>query len=190
MNLQELIMETTIYEFNDKGIRFTMDDIAKKLHISKKTIYNFFSSKEDLLMHTVDHLFDEVKKSEQQILQDDTLTTLEKLKKILIVFPNRYQYIDWRKVYLGKNKYPIIYTHIEHRLETQWDDTLDLLTQAIEEQIIRPISLPIFKTIFESSIESFISSPTLFTYDIPYNVALDELISIIMDGIVINNSPK
>ena len=66
MELQELIMETTIYEFNDKSAKFTMDDIAKKLHISKKTIYSLFQTKEELLMCTVNYVFDQIKVSEQR----------------------------------------------------------------------------------------------------------------------------
>ena len=36
---QNRIMETVIEEFNKKGLKFTMDDVAKDLHMSKKTIY-------------------------------------------------------------------------------------------------------------------------------------------------------
>jgi len=48
-NIQQDILTTTLELFNDKGLDFTMDDIAQSMHIAKKTIYRFFSSKEDLL---------------------------------------------------------------------------------------------------------------------------------------------
>lgn len=134
-------------------------------------------------MCTVNYVFDQIKVSEQRILEDDSLSTLDKLKRILIVLPEPYENIDWRKIYLCKDKYPNIYKQIERRLETQWDGTFKLLNQAIDEKLIKPISLPIFKAIVQSSIENFISSATLLADDIPYTVALNEFISIILYGI-------
>ena len=40
--LKENIMQGTLQAFNQKGLKFTMDDIAKILGISKKTIYQVF----------------------------------------------------------------------------------------------------------------------------------------------------
>ncbi len=42
------IMEAVVELFNQKGMKFTMDDISKKLHISKKTIYKEFEDKDEL----------------------------------------------------------------------------------------------------------------------------------------------
>jgi AcrR family transcriptional regulator len=36
--IRQKIMEAVINQFNSKGMKFTMDDISKELHISKKTI--------------------------------------------------------------------------------------------------------------------------------------------------------
>lgn len=44
--------------FSKKGIRnVTMDDIAKKLGISKKTIYRFFKNKSELVEHALEWYF-------------------------------------------------------------------------------------------------------------------------------------
>ena len=40
--IRQKIMEAVINQFNSKGMKFTMDDISKELHISKKTIYKEF----------------------------------------------------------------------------------------------------------------------------------------------------
>lgn len=37
-----------------------MDDIAQSLQISKKTIYQYFSSKEELIKHTIDYTYEKV----------------------------------------------------------------------------------------------------------------------------------
>ena len=48
--LKENIMQGTLQAFNQKGLKFTMDDIAKILGISKKTIYQVFRDKDSLIV--------------------------------------------------------------------------------------------------------------------------------------------
>ena len=42
MTLELQILDAAIEAFNEKGVKFTMDDIAKALGISKKTIYTVY----------------------------------------------------------------------------------------------------------------------------------------------------
>ena len=48
-DLKENVLQATIDVFKEKGIKFTMDDIAKKLSISKKTIYTVTQNKNSLI---------------------------------------------------------------------------------------------------------------------------------------------
>ena len=59
--LRKEILEGTIQVYNRKGLKFTMDDIAAWLGISKKTIYTVFETKEALFLTMVDYLFDSIK---------------------------------------------------------------------------------------------------------------------------------
>ena len=82
MELREMILEGTIKAFNRKGLKFTMDDIARELAISKKTIYMVFADKESLFLAMVDYMFDHIKESEEAVVQDTSLSTVEKIKKM------------------------------------------------------------------------------------------------------------
>jgi len=55
MNLKITILEGALQAFRQKGLKFTMDDIAKILGISKKTIYTVFQDKEALFLAMVYH---------------------------------------------------------------------------------------------------------------------------------------
>ena len=106
--LKENIMQGTLQAFNQKGLKFTMDDIAKILGISKKTIYQVFRDKEALFLETVDYLFDRIKDSEQKIVENQEMDTLQKIHTILGVMPECYQDVDFRQLYQLKEKYPEI----------------------------------------------------------------------------------
>lgn len=106
MELREKILQGTMQAFNQKGLKFTMDDIAHILGISKKTIYQVFADKEALFLAMVDYLFDCIKESEREVMADESLGTLEKIRKILGVMPESYKEIDFRQMYLLKDNYP------------------------------------------------------------------------------------
>lgn len=185
MELRERILEVTIEEFNEKNLKFTMDDIAKKLQISKKTIYTMFPDKDTLFMETVNYGFGQLKLSEKEILKDESLDIVEKIKRILIVLPNRYQNIDFRQIHQLREKYPKIYQQIELRIETDWDDTIHLLEQAMEQGKIKKINLSLFKMMVEAMIERFIGNTELITSGVAYDEALEEMRDILMNGICI-----
>ena len=125
--LQKNILDATLRVFDRKGLKFTMDDLAKELSISKKTIYTVYDDKEALFLAMVDYIFDSIKESEQMILTDPALGTIEKLQRILGVLPEGYQNIDLRKLYSLRDKYPKIYHKVELRLETGWEPTIQLI---------------------------------------------------------------
>lgn len=184
MELREAILEGTLQAFNEKGLKFTMDDIASLLKISKKTIYTVFRDKDAMFLAMADYLFDSIKKSEMEIVVNEELSTVEKVRMILGVLPEAYKEVDFRQLYLMKDKYPKIYKQIEHRLETGWENTIALIEKGIAEGSIRPIKIPIVKMMLEASVEQFFQRDILIQSNISYTDALDEVVDILMNGIV------
>lgn len=185
MELREMILQGTIKAFNEKGMKFTMDDIASILSISKKTIYTVFADKEELFLSMVDYLFDNIKVSEQQVLDDKNMSTLQKIRTILGVMPESYQEIDFRQLYLLKDKYPKIYAQVEIRLETGWEKTILLMEQGMREGVIRKVQIPIVKMMLEASLEQFFQRDILLKQEISYAQALREVVDILVDGIAV-----
>ena len=179
------IMNACVVLYNEKGLKFTMDDISKYCHISKKTMYLLFDDKEDLFLDMVDFVFDHVKESEKKVIEDNSLSTVEKIRKVLGVLPEGYTEIDFAELYLLKEKYPKIYEQLEERLETGWETTIALIEKGQEEGVIKKnIHVPLVKMMFESSLEKFFQRDVLKKNKISYKAALDEVVNIIVDGIV------
>ena len=182
---QEIIKKASLL-FNRDGLKFTMDDLARELHISKKTIYKIIPDKKSLFNMMVDDIFDSIKQEEKSSLEDESSSTLEKLRRTLGAMPEEYYNINFQNLNVLKEKYPKIYAHVEQRLETGWEQTIELLEKAMEEGVIRRISIPIFKTMFQATIEQFFQRDVLIENQIPYQEALQEVVSIMIDGIVIS----
>lgn len=181
------ILEGTAVLFNRNGLKFTMDELAAMIHRSKKTIYTVFPDKETLLCSMVDHVFDNIKSTENKILQNPGLETVEKLRQLLGAMPEQYQTVDFRKLYVLREKYPVVYGRVQDRLESGWESTIALMKKGMKEGKIRRISIPVFKTMFESTLEQFFQRDILVENGITYSRALDEVVNILVDGIVIRD---
>lgn len=184
MELRETILEGTIQAFNRKGLKFTMDDVAFGLGMSKKTIYTVFKDKNTLISEMVDYCFESIKESERAVLNDGSLDIVEKIRKILGVMPEGYRDVDFKQLYLLKDKYPKIYKKVEMRLENGWENTISLIEQGIAMGRIRPVKIPILKTMLEATLEQFFKRDVLIINKISYQDALDEAVNILVDGIV------
>ncbi len=183
-NIRQSIMDSVINQFNQKGMKFTMDDISKELHISKKTIYKEFNDKDELFFATVDYGFSAIKQKEAEIISDDSLGLMEKLTKVIVCLPDNYKNIDFRRVYQLREKHPLVYKQVAKRIESDWEETERLLKQAIDEGYIRSdISIPVVKLTIEGAIEKFLSSEDLFKTDLSYEDSLNGMIDIIINGI-------
>lgn len=181
--IREQILEATILVFNKKGMKFTMDDIARELGMSKKTIYTVFADKQELVYDMVDYCFDSIKESEQKVMKNAGLSTLEKIQAILGVLPDGYKEIDFSQLYILRDKYPRIYTRVEERLESGWDATMELLQRGMNEGVVRKVDTALVKVMFEATLEQFFRRDVLVKNGITYSDALAQVVDIICNGI-------
>ncbi|MCR5154760.1 MAG: TetR/AcrR family transcriptional regulator [Lachnospiraceae bacterium] len=181
---RDKVMNAIVEEFKEKGLKFTMDDVANNLHMSKKTLYKFYESKEEMLLDLADYSFADIKRAEREIVDDATLDTVEKIRKIIVVLPDRYKNIGLSNLYQLKDKYPNVYVKVEKYLSTDWDQTIALIEKGMNEGRIRKVSVPVLKAMVESTMAHFMAdSGVLKDNGISYEEGLNKLIDIVMDGI-------
>ena len=182
--LRVRILDEAAKQFDKKGIKFTMDDLARSLGMSKKTIYTVFEDKRQIMNDTIDRFFEDAFVQEQEILNDETIGVVEKLRRIIGSVPERYTQNDLTQLYVLKEKYPSVYRHWQHCRENYWNSVQVLLNKGIEEGFFRPVTMPVLKTMFQSTIEQFFQNDVLVKNHISYREALDEVASILVTGII------
>lgn len=182
-DLSDMVLREALMLYREHGLRFTMQQIAEELHISKKTIYTIYPSKEALLLSMVDNAFDEIHSCKDEILKSEG-TVEEKLRAEIIALPEEYCALDLQQMKELEEKYPIVAARVHEQLESGWEPTIKLLKEAVEEGIIRPVSLDVLKKIIVASIESFLSDRSLIESGMGYKTVLEEMISIILEGVL------
>ena len=164
--------------------------MANMLQMSKKTLYKLYDSKEKLILKAVDLGFGAVMENKQAIIDDPDLDMVEKIRRVIIAIPDRYQTMDWRRLYEFRDSFPEAYARIQFYLQNNWEGTIDLVKKGIEQGLIRDINITVFRCMLESAFQSFIGNTALIDAGVSYDDALNTMIDIVMTGIVTEKGAK
>ena len=130
------IIEAASQAFHAQGIKnVTMDDIAHSLTISKRTLYQVFSDKEELLLACIrKHTEENEAYLESHIAEDSNvmeflLTIMaQKMKEMHTIKPSFFTEIL---------KYPKVMDYFNHKQMMQENDAVNFLNKGIEQGYFR-----------------------------------------------------
>ena len=179
MDLQSRVLKAAETLFQRSGLRFTMQEVAVALHISKKTIYTVYPSKEELLLDMVDTLFADLHR-EKDDLMTSSASIEERVQAVIVALPEQYRALDFRLLGTLDEKYPAVARRVREHLETNWEPTIALLEEGIRVGRIRPVPIPVLRQMITASIESFLAGGKT---EASYADTLAAMIDIIMNGI-------
>lgn len=183
--MNERILEGALKVFREKGHKFTMDDLATEMKMSKKTIYTIFTDKNELMCEMMDFAFDLIKAAEDRVYYDDSLSTIEKLRGILAVLPESHYGFDYTAMHQLAEKYPMAYEKMNRRLDSGWEKTVELLKKGMEEGVIRQMDINIFKLMYEACVDTLLMGDYLANATDTYPEALAKAVDIMMDGVIV-----
>lgn len=182
--MREKIIDTAIEEFTRNGLKFTMNDVAKALGISKKTIYTVFESKQDVLMAIADRYARDFTDMRQEIEADTELDTLEKLERLFCAIPTKYYNIGLSRIFELAQKYPKQYKYLMEAVSQGWTLAEQYLEKGIREGKIREdISKPVVMAMIRGTVTCFLESDILYKNGLTYEQGKEEMVQIIMKGI-------
>lgn len=182
VDLREHTVSTAMALYCDHGLHFTMQQVAEKMHVSKKTIYTVYPSKEALLLDMVDALFSSIHRRKQELI-DAPGPIKERIRAVIIAMPEEYAALDFRKLDILDEKYPAVAQRVRWHLETGWEPTIALLEEGMAQGCIRRVSVPVLKRMISASIESLLAGQASEETGASYAETLETMIDIIMNGI-------
>lgn len=84
--MKDIIIHAAMEEIRMRGLRFTMQDLATRLKVSKRSLYENFSSKENLIDEMVDIILSDMTEEEHAIFARD-IPIPEKVEALLTIHP-------------------------------------------------------------------------------------------------------
>ncbi|HWP97220.1 MAG TPA: TetR/AcrR family transcriptional regulator [Syntrophomonadaceae bacterium] len=180
--MRNQIMAAAIEEITEFGIKFTMSDLVKRLSISKSTLYAHFKSKEELIGAIIDDSLTTMRQNEKNILDNNTLNVIEKLKALSVIHPpltinirvmldlKRYFTEEWVKIQ-------------QHSIE-KWETIEFLIKQGIADGYFRSIDLAILRTIFNGAEKELMDQSFFIHNSLSFNDAMNQVSDILFRGIM------
>lgn len=181
--IKHKIYAAAIEEFNENGIRFTMDDLARRMKISKRTLYEQISSKEELISEIIDAVFADIHEKQSAVATNPDMHILDKVRKVVSLMPQNLTNIDYSRVHEIAKFYPEQYAKINHLLSGGWDTMLSLTQEAARQNVIRPVNTGLLRKMILGTFRSLLDDEFLQDQRLTYEEALDQALDIIFNGI-------
>lgn len=134
--LKERIITTATEAFTSNGIKcITMDDIATRLGISKRTLYEVFADKESLLRECILKVQTDRDRYSQKIYEQSHNV----LEVILAVFQKSIEVFHQtnKRFFEDIKKYPKIYEMMKDRRKSDSEKTMSFFMSGVEQGIFR-----------------------------------------------------
>lgn len=182
---KQKILKYSTQRFLSEGFsKITMDEIASGMHISKKTIYKHFQSKDDLLEQCVMFFLNENAPKVEEVLQNDD-SSIEKFRKLFDVLSKlSYKVSDkWlRDIRIHK---PDLWEMVdEFRTKRLKLFLSSILQQGIDEGYINKIPVELLFTVFMSSIRAVVSPDFISQTEYSLNGAINDFLKLFFGGLL------
>lgn len=128
--MKEHIICESIESLRKEGLRFSIDTLAERLNISKKTIYKYFPTKEALAFALYQRYYGDIKAQAERLASESSVTAHLKLLTL---------YFDAKSMTSCDifNKYKLneaLYSYTTEQNDDLWDIILSSMNDDISEQ--------------------------------------------------------
>ena len=142
--MKDRLVQATLEEMKSRSLKFTMDDLARKLHVSKSSIYKMVESKEDLVrlvMHWAMERFD--RKAETLLHGEGPVN--RRLMAFCGLFFDTFWYLPDAVNEDLESRYEDIWKEWESYRESKFDDMVALLKEGVDKGEYRKVNLPVVR---------------------------------------------
>jgi len=163
--------------------RVTVDELAAHTGISKRTIYRYFKSKEEIILSVVEDFIGIFEKSIQHELSSSD-NPVEKIRNTLHAIPRNIKLLGPLAAYDLQKYYPHIWEKIEQfRMERVQEIFKDFLSGE-EQGYFKNINPKIFTMALLSSIRSVVNPAFIMENNLSPEETIQSLFTIFLYGIV------
>lgn len=181
--MKDRILQVVAENINMYGLKkFNLDIIASELKISKKTIYKYFSNKDEIVEEYFKQILATDKESTLKTLKEN-ISLNEKFHKIIYSY-HKYK-LPTSVIKEAKLYYPNQWNEINKLKEFKVEAILNLLVEAKRRgEIKEEINITIIALIIEKVSEELLDSNILKEKNLKLNYTADQILQVILNGIL------
>ncbi|GAA3400244.1 TetR/AcrR family transcriptional regulator [Paenibacillus hodogayensis] len=182
--MQDRIADAAIEEIKARGLKFAIRDVASRLGMSTKTLYQHFDSKEQLITFLIEQSIQEMKDAEAQMMQEDSLPVVQKIERALMMLPNAFAFTDIRTLDELKKLYPEQWRLVEAYVQEGWENIRLLVDKGVQERSIRPFDIGLFIDMYTGALYQLMDRKTKEGGRLSLEEALRRMVDMLLYGIV------
>lgn len=170
--------------FRDGFYKTTMDEVASELKMSKKTIYKFFPSKEELIHSIAQHFMNKMKNKILPALNTDK-NAIEKLEALMQILAKASEKISPTRMEEMKRHFPSLWNEIDNfRTEMMFGNITKIIDQGKDEGLFIDYPTSIIMTMLVASVRSVVNPDFILNNNYSIIEAARFAFKIIIGGIV------
>ena len=187
MNLTEQEEQILVESFNAMtrdGVRaFTVDSLSQDLGMSKKTIYKYFPTKEDLVEKSVVLFFYVIEKKLKKLIKNEPNPALQFVKGMEFVM-GHISMISIEKLADLKMRFPAVWEKMEiFRLDRR-DDFYIILSEAQSQGFVRKdVDIKIIATLYMNIINSTFQPEFFLSNNLAPSDAIQHFLKMVTGGL-------
>jgi len=192
MNINQLILEKTAHLFKVYGIKGnTMDDIANAAGISKKTLYQYYENKEQLIEQVLDYQY-EIFNQKIQVTNQSKIDAIDQLIRFNVILLELLKSINPASTNDLKKSYHPIYIQTKNRFTLLFHEAITKnIEEGKESGIYRDdINNEIITNLHTNRIEQYLETNILWNNDQNFPEIFKEIIAYYLYGLVNNKGQE
>lgn len=176
--------------FKDGFYKTTMDDVASELGMSKKTIYKFFPSKDDLVMAIAKHFMNGMKDKILPALSSDK-NAIEKLAELIGILAKASDKISPQRMDEIRKYFPNLWNEIDKfRTQMMFGNITKVIEQGKKEGLFIDYPTNIVMNVLVASVRNIVNPDFILNNNFSIIEAARYAFRIIIGGIVTDKGKK
>lgn len=176
--------------FKEGFYKTTMDDVASELGMSKKTIYKFFPSKEDLVMAIAKHFMNGMKNKIIPALSSDK-NAIEKLAELISILAKASEKISPQRMDEIRKYFPNLWNEIDKfRTQMMFGNITKVIDQGKAEGLFIDYPTSIIMNVLVASVRNIVNPDFILNNNFSIIEAARFAFKIIIGGIVTDKGKK
>ena len=185
MSENDKILDLTEEKIFKEGFyKTTMEELASDLRMSKKTIYKFYPSKNDLVRAITERFKKRIHDKILEILSSDK-NAVDKIVTWLSILTKVTTKISDKMLNDLRKHFPSLWDELEKfRTEMMTDNITKVIEQGKQEGFVKDIPTPIIMTVMISSVRAIVNPEFVIHNNFSLKNAAQTTFQILMNGIL------
>lgn len=176
--------------FKEGFYKTTMDDVASELGMSKKTIYKFFPSKDDLVMAIAKHFMNSMKNKIVPALNSDK-NAIEKLAELINILATASDKVSPKRMDEIRKYFPSLWNEIDKfRTQMMFGNITKVIDQGKAEGLFIDYPTSIIMNVLVASVRNIVNPDFILNNNFSIIEAARYAFKIIIGGIVTDKGKK